>query len=320
MGFLFVGSVGVVPQWFSKHRSVANGVATGGSGIGGMVYSLAANSMIQNLGLGWAFRILAIVQFTANFLSTVIIRDRNKQVGSTNLAFDYRLFKKWEFLLVLGWGIFSMLGYIVLLFSLPDFAQSVGLTARQGSIINAVMQLGQGLGRPVVGIFSDGAGRINMAGFMTFFCGLICFLIWIFAKTYGVLLFFAFLVGTVAGTFWTCIGPVGAEVLGLKELASGLSITWLILVIPTTFAEPIALKLRQSTGNIYLHAQLFTAFMYIGAALCMLFLRGWKIGQVQSKDGVEEKSHEVLASTESGEAGHDKRTNRVRRLFMFRRV
>ena len=234
MGFLFVGSVGVVPQWFTKRRSVANGIATGGSGLGCMMYSLASNAMIQRLGIGWTFRILGIISFTVNFVCAILIKDRNKAIGATQLAFDYRLFKRVEFLLTLGWGFFSMLGYIVLLFSLPNYAISIGLTAKQGSITGALLNLGQGLGRPVVGIFSDSAGRINIAGFLTFACGVFCFIVWIFAKSFGVLIFFSIIVGTVAGTFWTTVGPVGAEVVGLKELPSALSIMWIMLVIPTT--------------------------------------------------------------------------------------
>ena len=234
MGFLFVASVGVVPQWFNKRRGLANGIGTAGSGIGGMIYSLATNAMIQSIGLSWAFRILAIVAFVVNFICAILIKDRNKLIGAKQLAFDIRLFKRVEFLMVLGWGCLSMLGYIVLLFSLPNYALSVGLTAKQGSIIGALLNLGQGLGRPVVGIFSDSAGRINIAGFLTFFCGLLCFVVWIFAKSYGVLIFFSLLVGTVAGTFWTTIAPVAAEVVGLKELPSALSITWIVLVLPTT--------------------------------------------------------------------------------------
>ena len=234
MGFLFVGTVGVIPQWFTKRRSLANGIGTAGSGIGGMVYSLATNAMIQSIGLPWAFRVLGIVAFSVNFICAIIIKDRNKAIGASQLAFDYRLFKRKEYLLLQGWGFFSMLGYVVLLFSLPNYALSIGLTAQQGSIIGALLNLGQGIGRPLVGIFSDTAGRINIAGFLTFFCGLLCFVVWIFAKSFGVLIFFALIGGTVAGTFWTTIAPVGAEVVGLKELPSALSITWLVLVLPTT--------------------------------------------------------------------------------------
>lgn len=43
-------------------------------------------------------------------------------------------------------------------------------------------------------------------------------------------------------------------------------------------AEPIALKLRRETGNIYLDAQIFVGFMFVGAALCT-----WKIDQVEQE-------------------------------------
>lgn len=234
MGFLFVGSVGIIPQWFTEKRSLANGIGSAGSGLGGMMYSLATNAMIDRLGVGWALRILGMVACVVNCTCAMLIRDRNKAVGSVQLAFDYTLFKRPAFLLLLGWGFFSLCGYIVLLFSLPNYATSIGLSAQQGSIIGAVLNLGQGVGRPFVGIFSDKAGRINLAGLCTFIGGLFCFFIWIFAKSFGILVFFAIIVGTVAGTFWTTIAPVGAEVVGLKQLPSALSIVWIVLVLPTT--------------------------------------------------------------------------------------
>ncbi|THV49012.1 hypothetical protein BGAL_0216g00160 [Botrytis galanthina] len=290
MGFLFVGSVGVVPQWFSKRRSLANGISAAGSGLGGLIYSLATNAMIQSIGLGWAFRVLAILAFAVNTVCTILVRDRNHAIGSVQKAFDIQLFKKPEFFLLLGWGFFSMLAYIVLLFSLPNYARSIGLSAKQGSVIGAILNLGQGLGRPFVGAFSDATGRINMAGTCTFLAGLFCLVIWIFAKSYGVLIFFALIVGTVSGTFWATVAPVGAEVVGLKVLPSALSIIWLVLVIPCTFSEPIGLKLRASSGDIYLHAQVYAGCMYIGAALCMWGLRAWKIKELESlREGEREK-------------------------------
>ena len=313
MGFLFVGSVGIIPQWFTKKRSLANGVGTAGSGLGGMMYSLATNAMIDRLGVEWALRILGILACVVNCTCALLVKDRNKAIGSKQLAFDYTLFKRPAFLLLLGWGFFSMMGYIVLLFSLPNYASSIGLSAQQGSIVGAVLNLGQGLGRPLVGIFSDKAGRISLAGLCTFVCGLFCFFIWIFAKSFGVLVFFAIIVGTVAGTFWTTIGPVGAEVVGLKELPSALSLVWIVLVLPTTcmlhdcacthlsylanvdpVAEPVALELRQANGNTYLHAQIFTGFMYVAAGLCMWFLRGWKIHQIEQITTEEGKRPMVI--------------------------
>ena len=138
--------------------------------------------------------------------------------------------------------------------------------------------------------------------------GIFCLAIWVPTKSYGVLVFFAIIGGTCVGTFWTTIGPVGAEVVGLKELPSALSLTWLVLVLPTTckfpniqnlcsasrakgaVSEPIALQLRQSTGNIYLHAQIFAGLMYVAAALCMWAVRAWKVSQIQQDVIEHEKS------------------------------
>ena len=81
---------------------------------------------------------------------------------------------------------------------------SIGLTARQASVIGALLNLGQGIGRPLVGVFSDRLGRINVAAFLTFLCGLLCLAVWIPAKSYGVLIFFALIIGTMAGSVLSC--------------------------------------------------------------------------------------------------------------------
>ena len=184
-----------------------------------------------------------------------------------------------------------MLGYVALLFSVANFALSVGLTPHQGSIASALLNLGQGLGRPFVGMFSDQLGRINIATLLSFLCGLFCLVIWIFADSMGVVCFFAVLVGTVSGTYWATVSPVLAEIIGLRDLPSGLSITWLTLVAPCTVSEAIALLLRSPKadgGTSYLRVQIFTGFMYIGASLCLWVVRGWKVRELQQESGARE--------------------------------
>lgn len=207
MGFLFVGSVGIVPQWFTTRRSLANGFATCGSGLGGLVYSLATGAMIESIGLAWAFRVLGILACVVNTICALLIRDRNKAIGSSQLAFDGKLFKRTEYLLLCGYGWFSILAYVVLIFSLANYANSIGLSASQASIISALFNLGQAFGRPPIGYFSDAIGRINMAGLMTFLAGLFALVIWVFSKSYGVLIFYSLIGGTVAGTFWATVAP-----------------------------------------------------------------------------------------------------------------
>lgn len=306
MGFLFVGSVGIAPQWFQKRRSVAMGITAAGSGLGGLIYSLAVGAIIPRLGLGWAFRILGIISCVVNLVCGNLLRDRNKLVGSRFSAFHLPLLRRPEFLLFLGWGIFSMLGYVALLFSVANFALSVGLTPHQGSIASALLNLGQGLGRPFVGMFSDQLGRINIATLLSFLCGLFCLVIWIFADSMGVVCFFAVLVGTVSGTYWATVSPVLAEIIGLRDLPSGLSITWLTLVAPCTVSEAIALLLRSPKadgGTSYLRVQIFTGFMYIGASLCLWVVRGWKVRELERAQQQQESGAREAPLTGNAGAG-----------------
>ncbi len=54
----------------------------------------------------------------------------------------------------------------------------------------------------MIGFVSDKLGRIEVAGVLTGFCGIICFAIWIPAKDYGVTISFAVISGAVVGVFW----------------------------------------------------------------------------------------------------------------------
>ena len=138
--------------------------------------------------------------------------------------------------------------------------------------------------------------------------GFLCLVVWVLAKSYGVLIFFALFGGTVAGTFWTVIAPVGAEVVGVQLLPSALSIVWIVLVLPTTFSEPIGLQLRRDSGNIYLDAQLFAGFMYVGGAICMWFVRAWKIAELEKQAcSREERDQQVQDDDEIGKRPNVKR-------------
>ncbi|KAJ5920703.1 MFS transporter [Penicillium verhagenii] len=43
-------AVGIAPQWFQKRRSVAMGITAAGSGLGGLMYSLAVEQLFHATG------------------------------------------------------------------------------------------------------------------------------------------------------------------------------------------------------------------------------------------------------------------------------
>ncbi|KAK9364363.1 major facilitator superfamily domain-containing protein [Lipomyces kononenkoae] len=297
IGFMFVATAGVIPQWFTKGRALANGMASAGSGCGGLIYSLSTNAMIPRLGLSWTFRTLAIIQFVVSCSCTLLLKDRNKQIGSSLASFDIKLMKRPEVLLLLGWAFFSLLGYVTMLFSLPNWAATIGLDAGQGTIVGAMANLGQAISRPIVGHLADKSGCLTVATAATALAGVLCFVFWIFIDNYAQAVTFALMSGAVTGTFFTLVAPVAARVVGLVELPAGLSIVWVSIVLPALFAEPIALELRQSTGRIYLHAQILAACMFSAASFFIWFTRAWKIKEIRRLG--EEKGRDASGDTRS---------------------
>lgn len=103
IGFTYIPSVAVLPQWFHKRRAVASAIASGGSGIGGIIYSFATQALIDRVSLAWALRIVGITSGAMNMLATALIRDRNKAINPTLRGFDIKLLKRRQPLLVLTW-------------------------------------------------------------------------------------------------------------------------------------------------------------------------------------------------------------------------
>lgn len=287
VGFVSIPSIAILSQWFEKKRSLASGIASAGSGIGGLIFSFATQAMIQNISLAWSLRITGIIAGMMNVIAALIIRNRNKAIKPPQRGFETRLLRRYDVFLLLSWAFISMLGYITILFSLSDFARSIGLSAGKAAAVSAFLNLGTAIGRPLVGVASDYFGRMETAGVLTLICGIMCFAIWLPAASYGVTILFVIISGAFFGVFWMTIGPICVEVAGLVELASLLSLSWMSIVLPTTFAEVIALELRRpGSGHDYLYPQIFAGLAYVVASGCMYELRRFKRKQKWREDGM----------------------------------
>ncbi|KAL8924506.1 MAG: hypothetical protein Q9208_003981 [Pyrenodesmia sp. 3 TL-2023] len=202
IGCLYIPSLPVLSQWFTKRRSLANGISGAGSGIGGLIFSFAIGATINHISLAWSLRIIGIITLFLNLLATSLIRDRHAIIQSRQRPFDRDLLSRPAVLLLLSWAFISMLGYITLLYSLSDFARSTGLSRGNATQVTAVLNVGIAIGRPFIGVASDRFGRFEVAAGLTLLCGLCCFAIWIPTSSLGVLFLFSLISGAILGIFW----------------------------------------------------------------------------------------------------------------------
>ncbi|KAH8706901.1 major facilitator superfamily domain-containing protein [Phaeosphaeriaceae sp. PMI808] len=253
IGCLYIPSLPILSQWFVRRRSLVNGISAAGSGVGGAAFAWGTEAIIERFDIGWALRITGMIAFAANLAAVTVIRDRNSVIQPYQLGFDTKLLRRYDVVLLLAWAFISMLGYIVLLFSLADFALAIGLTRAQATDVIGLLNVGTAVGRPVIGMFSDRWSRIDTAGVLTLLCGLSCFAFWLPATCFGLTVFFAILCGAIVGVFWMTIGPLCVEVAGIKNLQSLLSLSWVVVIIPVTGSGFIfqlrRVKSHQAQGN-----------------------------------------------------------------------
>lgn len=93
------------------------------------------------------------------------------------------------------------------------------------------------------GLALDKGGRLNVAILATLIAGLSCLLVWIQAHSFSTLAVFSVIQGSVGGTVWSAATPVAARAVGVVHVGSALAIFWLCIVLPVTFAQPIAIAL-----------------------------------------------------------------------------
>lgn len=309
-GIIFGANSIVLPSWFLRKRALANGLSHMGVGLGGVVFSLVVNKLITETGdQRWALRVLAIVSFvicsTMMFLVKIRIpqnssfkEDDNNSIRKIfSRIFDYKVWKSFPLQLATAWSSIGTTGYAICLYSLSNFAISIGFSQHQAMIVTVVLNLSQMIGRPLTGYLSEICGRVNFTIFATFYTCIMIFVFWINLETYAALLVFAFMLGLFVGISSVNVVPLVVDVVGLNSLASGLGWANSFNAIMSLVAEVIALNLRDYTlvnRNPYFHCQLFVGSMYICAVVVLIPYRQWKVKRMMQ----QLKSSNDLSETE----------------------
>ncbi|KAL1925517.1 uncharacterized protein VTP21DRAFT_400 [Calcarisporiella thermophila] len=248
---LFISSIALPAQWFEKRRALAVGICSSGSGIGGLVLAPLARHLINIMGFRWCLRVMAFISFALCIMATFFARARIplSQRRAGNKSFDVSLLRIPGFLSLIAFSFINLFGYALPFFYTPSYATFIGLSKETGALFVGIMSGINAICRVILGYLGDRYGRINMQFTAVFLSGLTCLLIWAFSYNYGTLLAFVILYGITGGGYWALTPTVAAEVVGVENLGSALSILYIFNVVPLTFGGSILAALLQSTNN-----------------------------------------------------------------------
>lgn len=198
IGLLMFPSMAAVPQWFDKKRGAAMGCAVAGSSIGGIIFPIILNNLLQNtdIGFGWAVRIVGFTMVP--FLLFTVFTVKSRLPRRNTRFFLPESFKKPMYMLLIVSTFFTMIGMFVPLFMLPTFAITKGMSGRMAGYLLAILNAASFFGRVIPGVLGDKLGRINTLAAAGITTGILTFC-WPLASTNSSIIGMAVLLGFSSG-------------------------------------------------------------------------------------------------------------------------
>ncbi|KAI3403584.2 hypothetical protein KGF56_003629 [Candida oxycetoniae] len=294
---IFVPATLILPTWFQKRKATSMGLCVSGAGLGGLIFSLSLNKVIEDTGdQKWALRMVGFVCLATALFCALMMRPRNYRSIPTRermtlafikphvkVIFDIKVFKNLGLCIISIWFSIALIGYTLMLFSLSAYASSVGLTHAQASVLTAVMNAAQTVGRPSMGLIADRFGRANFTSIICLVISILLYAFWINAKTYGALIAFAVVIGLIVGVGSSLAQPLTADALEgeLEKLPAGWSGINIIVSFFCLVAEVIALSLVvPDSPSPYLHTQIFAGSCFMACFLLMIPLREFYVHKI----------------------------------------
>lgn len=300
LAFISLPGLTVLPQWFKKKRTFAGGLATAGSGCGGIVFNLGMQAVIRLRSVFWALRCQSIIGFGLVWIAIFLIRDKHKHTGQIQFTFlDKQVLKNVGFYIMAFFIITCMFGYVVVLYTLVNFTTSLGYSEYQGSIVSAMVQLGSVVGRPIIGILADQIGPFTMITIVYLLSAIFTLAMWIPARNWATMLIYALVMGSLMGSIYGASAPMVARIVGLKKLNVAFCMLWVCLGAAGLGSPVIGVALITGGSTIsdpkqYLHCSVFAGVSFFACSASILLLRGYVIARDRITAHIDSDTGEAL--------------------------
>ncbi|SCU77316.1 LAMI_0A00672g1_1 [Lachancea mirantina] len=287
-GLSFGANTIIIPSWFLRRRALANAVSHIGVGSGGCAFSFAVNALIAKTGNHqWAMRMLAIVTFVLNAIAMLFVKERQSEISRLEKPsmkviakeiYDPSILKIMPLHFCTLWASFTTMGYVILLFSLSNYAISLGMSPHQATIALAIFNASQTFGRPFMGWISEKIGRSNASIILMLYDLVLLLPFWLNIRHFREIIPFAVLLGFGAGIGAVNSVPLIADVVGIKKFRAGIGYNNFWNGAFSIVAEIIGLRLRQNgSPRPYLHCQIYVVMMYFAGILFLIPYRESKV-------------------------------------------
>ncbi|KAI6166694.1 major facilitator superfamily domain-containing protein [Pisolithus thermaeus] len=270
VALLFYPSVSSVATHFTDYRATAIGIASAGSGFGGVVYPIMLRFLFRKIGFAWGVRVSALLSAVSGAISVCTITARRTAQKRPFSLQDCQVINDKRFLLLVTGSFFVCLGIFIPYFYISDYTESLGISPDVAFYVLSIMNAGSILGRVAPAWLSDKIGRFNLLCPTAFFSGFFCLLFWTFADNLAAVATFSAIYGFLSGAFVSVVTPCVAQISEMEEIGTRIGALYTFVSIPSLTGGPIAGALLQSQPGSFVAAIAFAgSSMVLGSSFLL---------------------------------------------------
>ncbi|KAI5243983.1 putative MFS monocarboxylate transporter [Aureobasidium subglaciale] len=281
---LFTPCLASVGHFFRQRRGFATGLASAGGSIGGVVFPLMLNSLLQKPSLGWAWgiRILGFLCLGLLSLAVVFVRSRLPPKANASIHPDPQIFRQKPFLyttvavFLMEFSLFIPIAYI------SSYARAQGFGESFSFYILTIMNAGSFFGRALPGWYADRIGAFNTNVIAVATSIFACFVVWLpFGHTKAGVIVFAVLIGFAGGTNISITPVCISRLCPTESYGRYYATCFTVVSIACLIGIPIGGAIISSCGGDYWGLIVFTGVVYVMSFIMFLVAKGvsvdWKI-------------------------------------------
>lgn len=279
-GCLFIPSVAILPQYFSTKKALANGLAASGSSFGGVIYPIVFRRLEQQIGFGWATRVLGFISFVTVWFSVLVMRPRMMPKQKRHLV-DLTAFTELPYVLFCAAMFFGFLGFYGPVYYVQNYAiQNRIVDENLGFYLLPMLNAASIPGRIVPNFLADHVGPLNVLIPCSMMTGILA-LIWIGISNLGGIIVFVLFYGFFSGGF-VSMPPVAIVTLtaDMRKIGTRMGQCFFISAFGLLVGTPVSGAILGG-GDDWLGVQLFSGAGIVVTALLLLWARvsavGWSL-------------------------------------------
>ncbi|KAH8809277.1 MFS transporter, MCP family, solute carrier family 16, member 10, partial [Xylogone sp. PMI_703] len=279
-GLVYTPAVAVLGQYFFRRRPLAMGIASSGSSLGGIIFPIMLNRLLNHsdLGFPWTLRIVGFLVLGLAIVACLTVVPRKNLPKRKGNYLLLSKFKKPEYSLqVVGtflvfWGLFTPFFY------LPTYSTAHGIDQDLAFYTLSILNAGSLVGRLISGVIAPKIGRFNILTVSSAASGILI-LCWLRIHSEAGIIVFAILSGFTSGfviaQFPTTLAAVAENP---NEIGSLIGMALGIYGIAGLTGAPITGAMIAQYGG-YKEAIIFSGVVVIAGSAFILLARMKIVGK-----------------------------------------